>query len=372
MVDSDSLNENFIGRLGRSGAEPDDHQQRALDACAELARRLSQRLAESASRGLWGLISLQRLRKDPGNAVAGLYLWGSVGRGKTLMMDTLLDALPAETWRRVHFHRFMLEIHDRLRRLKEEKDPLRRISREISAETQVLGFDEFQVTDIGDAMILSGLLHALIEDGLTLIFTSNTPPRLLYQQGLQRDRFLPAIDLIERYSEVIHLAGDRDYRLETLGSMPTYHIPDDAEAEASMRALLLTIDRTAAIQADTLCLHGRDIPIRARGNGVIWFDFEALCDGPRSKVDYVELSRSFHTLLISGIPRFGTEREDAARRLVELIDELYDRRVNVIVSAAAPASELYQGDRLTEDFVRTASRLHEFQSEDYLASAHRP
>jgi len=372
VVDSASLQQNFIGRLGRSGAEPDAHQHRALTACTELVQRIDRSLAESAASRLWGLIPLRWLRRKPANGFTGLYLWGSVGRGKTLMMDTLLEALPPKTWRRVHFHRFMLEIHDGLRRLKDEKDPLRRISREISSETRVLGFDEFQVTDIGDAMILSGLLHALIENGLTLIFTSNTPPRLLYQQGLQRDRFLPAIDLIQRHTEVIHLDGDRDYRLETLGARPTYHIPDDAQAEASMRALLLEIDRTAALGADTLRLNGRDIPVRARGNGVIWFDFEALCDGPRSKVDYVELSRSFHTLLLSGIPRFDTESEDAARRLVELIDELYDRRVNVIVSAAAPANELYQGDRLAEDFVRTASRLHEFQSEDYLASAHRP
>ena len=369
MTPSTRLSATFIGQLGRDGAKPDAHQQRVLEACASLVDDLSQSFAQPKG---WSLARLARIRKTPRNTVQGLYLWGSVGRGKTLIMDSLLDALPAETCRRVHFHRFMLEIHDGLRRRREETDPLRRISQEISANTRVLGFDEFQVSDIGDAMILSGLLHALIENGLTLIFTSNTPPRLLYQQGLQRDRFLPAIELIERHTEVVHLDGDRDYRLETLGSLPTYHVPNDTRAEDSMRSLLLTIDPKAEITPDRLSLNGREIPIRARGNGVIWFDFEALCEGPRSKVDYVELSRSCHTLLLSGIPCFDADRENAARRLVELIDELYDRKVNVIVSAAAPANELYRGRRLAKDFVRTASRLHEFQSEDYLASAHRP
>ena len=364
------LSATFIEQLGRDGVKPDVYQQRVLEICASLADDLSQSFGQP--REAWSLTRLLRVRKTPRNTVRGLYLWGSVGRGKTLIMDTLLDALPARTCRRVHFHRFMLEIHDGLRRRREERDPLRRISQEISTNTQVLGFDEFQVSDIGDAMILSGLLHALIDNGLTLIFTSNTSPRLLYQQGLQRDRFLPAIELIERHTEVIHLDGDRDYRLETLGSLPTYHVPNDAGAEDSMRSLLLTIEPKAEITPDRLRLNGREIPIRARGNGVIWFDFEALCEGPRSKVDYVELSRSCHTLLLSGIPCFDADRENAARRFVELIDELYDRRVNVIVSAAAPANELYRGTRLAKDFVRTASRLHEFQSEDYLASAHRP
>ena len=368
----ESLSATFIGRLSRVGAEPDWHQQQALKACARLADRLNQAFAKSSPSAPWDLARRLRLRKSPITPFRGIYLWGSVGRGKTLIMDTLLDALPEEACRRVHFHRFMLEIHDGLRRRREEKDPLRRIGREISAETRVLGFDEFHVSDIGDAMILSGLLHALLENGLTLIFTSNTPPRLLYQQGLQRDRFLPAIELIERHTEVVHLDGDRDYRLETLGSLPTYHVPNDAEAEAGMRSLLLTIDPKAAISPDVLTLNSRQIPIRAKGDGVIWFDFEALCEGPRSKVDYVELSRSCHTLLLSGIPCLGADRENAARRLIELIDELYDRRVNVVVSAAAPANALYQGARLAADFARTASRLHEFQSEDYLASAHRP
>jgi|TARA_B100000315_G_scaffold257796_1_gene307860 cell division protein ZapE len=368
----ESLSATFIGRLARTDADPDQHQQQALKTCASLADRLNQAFAESSPKVPWGLARRLRLRKNPITPIRGIYLWGSVGRGKTLIMDTLLEALPEETCRRVHFHRFMLEIHDGLRRRPQQKDPLRRISREISAKTRVLGFDEFHVSDIGDAMILSGLLHALVENGLTLIFTSNTPPRLLYRQGLQRDRFLPAIELIERHAQVVHLDGDRDYRLEMLGSLPTYHVPDDTRAEAGMRSLLLTIDPKAAISPDVLTLNRRQIPIRARGDGVIWFDFEALCEGPRSKVDYAELSRSCHTLLLSGIPCLGADREDAARRLIELIDELYDRRVNVVVSAAAPANALYQGVRLAADFARTASRLHEFQSEDYLASAHRP
>lgn len=346
------------------------HQQRALETCASVADRLSESFSQSERP--WGLARFVKINKTPGSATRGVYLWGSVGRGKTLIMDSLLDALPAESCRRVHFHRFMLEIHDGLRHRRKEKDPLRSIGQEISAHIRVLGFDEFQVSDIGDAMILSGLLHALIDNGLTLMFTSNTPPRLLYQQGLQRDRFLPAIELIEHHTQVVHLDGDRDYRLETLGLLPTYHVPDDLQAEDGMRSLLLTIDPKAEIGPDKLSLNGREIPIRARGNGVIWFDFEALCEGPRSKVDYVELSRSYHSLLLSGIPCFDADHEDAARRLVELIDELYDRRVNVIVSAAAPANELYRGKRLAEDFIRTASRLHEFQSENYLASAHRP
>ncbi len=314
----------------------------------------------------------RRLRRQPVFGEKGIYLWGSVGRGKTLMMDALLEALPKTQWRRVHFHRFMLEIHEKLRCRRSQTDPLARIGREIAADTRVLGFDEFYVADIGDAMILSGLLHALVENGTTLIFTSNTPPSSLYRGGLQRERFLPAIDLIETHTEVIHLDGTHDYRLETLGSVPTYHAPHSAATEAQMASLLRHIDPCATVIPTTVTIHDRQIPVRASGDGVLWFSFKSLCEGPRSKADYVEISRICHTLLISEIPCLDNEHDDAARRFVELIDELYDRRVNVIVSAATQPDGLYRGQRLARGFARATSRLNEFQSADYLASAHRP
>jgi len=368
----DSITESFSKRLPDPGLKVDTEQLQAIQASTQIMHPILAYLDRRAKQRR-GLRRFVTWLAGPPAAPRGLYLWGTVGRGKTLLMDALIDCLDSHLCRRVHFHRFMLEVHERLNAARQtEADPLRKVGRDIALRTQVLALDEFQVSDIGDAMILSGLLYALIEHHVILLMTSNTRPSELYAGGLQRDRFIPAISLIETTTASVELTGNRDYRLEKLGAWPSYHVPDTPEANQQMQSLLFQIDPMSACPAEPLTLHGRTISARGAGDGVVWFDFAALCDGPRSKLDYVDLSKRYHTLLLSGVPQMHDDDDNAARRFIELIDELYDRRVNVVLSADALPDALYLGQRLRDDFKRTTSRLVEFQSAHYLAQAHRP
>lgn len=301
----------------------------------------------------------------------GLYLWGPVGRGKTVLMDQFVASLPRGIALRVHFHRFMLDVQAGLRALGEVRDPLPRVAQDIAMRARVLCLDEFMVTDIGDAMILYGLLRAFTERGVALVATSNTPPRELYKGGLQRERFLPAIALLEARCEVLELASPHDWRLRALTRAPVYLTPDDARAESALAHLF---DELAQGRVrDNVDLEINDRAFRARRvcAQAAWFDFAALCEGPYGSADYIELARTYPAILISRLPQFTPFNEDAAQRFVHLIDELYDRRVKLAVTAQAPAVELYDGKRLRSDFARTESRLIEMQSREYLAEAHR-
>lgn len=313
-----------------------------------------------------------RLRRRAPSPPRGLYLWGGVGRGKTFVVDLFYEQLPIAAKRRVHFHRFMGEVHDHLRRLPDREDPLAEVAEALAREIRLLCLDEFFVVDIGDAMILGRLLQHLIGRGVCLVTTSNTVPDNLYRDGLQRERFLPAIALLNAHCVVHEMASVTDYRLRNLRQGRTWLVPDDAAADAELHALFerLTIE---AEPGDCRCeINGRVIQCRRRAEGVVWFDFEALCEGPRAVADYIELARDFHTVLLSGLPQLGVQRENAARRFVHLVDEFYDRAVNLVVSAAAPIGEIYVGERLHHEYERTTSRLIEMQSEDYLGRAHRP
>lgn len=306
-------------------------------------------------------------------AVTGLYLYGGVGRGKTYLMDTFYEALPMEHKLRTHFHRFMQGVHRELARLGGRPDPLEAVADSLAAQARVICFDEFFVSDIGDAMILGGLLDALFRRRVALVATSNVRPERLYENGLQRERFLPAIALLERYTRILHLDSDTDYRLRELKQAGLYHCPDDEYAEQAMAS---RFERLAPIHAqrpagDSVEVLGRRIAVRRLADDVVWFDFEALCGGPRSAHDYIELAREFHTFLLSHVPCMDGNNDDRARRFVTLVDELYDRRVKLIVSAACPMQELYRGRELAFVFQRTVSRLREMQSEDYLGSEHR-
>ena len=314
-----------------------------------------------------------RRRGKSTDVIPGLYLWGGVGRGKTYLMDTFYECLPAAIGkRRVHFHRFMQSAHHRLRWLREQPDPLRSLAAEWAADLRVLCFDEFFVGDIGDAMILSGLLHGLIDEGVTLVATSNIPPDGLYEDGLQRDRFLPAIELLERNLRVMNVDGGVDYRLRLLSRAPIYHVPADDRAEAALAETFERMCPERDHETPELSINQRDIPVRALGDGVLWCRFSALCEGPRSVDDYVEIARRFHTVILSDVPVLDREREDAARRFVALVDEFYDRSVNLIISATADIEWLYRGRYLDFEFRRIVSRLREMQSHEYLALPHRP
>ncbi len=330
----------------------------------DLGRRLAQ--AGTASKGPSRLRRLFRQRVVP---VRGLYLWGGVGRGKTYLMDLFHDTLPFADKQRLHFHRFMRRVHDDLRALAGRRDPLEAVAERFAGEARVLCFDEFHVSDIGDAMILGELLARLFERGVALVATSNTMPGDLYQNGLQRRRFLPAIELIERHTEVVHLGGDRDYRLQTLRRNDIYRADGDA---AALRTSFLALCRMRPAEHRSLLVNGRPIRARYCAEDVVWFDFDAICDGPRSHDDYIELARLFPTVAVAGVPVFDAGKEDQARRFIGLIDEFYDRNVKVLLAAAAAADQLYQGQRLTEEFARTRSRIHEMQGDDYLRRSHRP
>ena len=349
---------------------PDKHQETTLAHFDRLAHEL----AVSDLLNTDGLLPLiqRRLRLKVRKSPTGIYLWGSVGRGKTMMMDVFFDTVPGKRKRRVHFHRFMLELHQRLKLMQHQKAPLMQVSREIGKDVALLCLDEFFVSDIGDAMVLSQLLHGLANNGLTLVFTSNTKPDQLYKDGFQRDRFLPAINLIEDHSVVVRLDGNADYRLELLDRSDVYLTPNDAVAQKQMQSLFTHMVSTLPVAAGSITVNDRPIRPRTHGEGVIWFEFSELCEGPRSKADYAELSRSYHTILISGIPQLKDSQGGIVRRFIELIDELYDRRVKVIVSAERCPEDLYSGKRLSAPFSRTISRLNEFQSGAYLSLSHRP
>ena len=286
-------------------------------------------------------------------------------------MDLFFECLPFETKLRMHFHRFMLRVHGDLKRLQGAADPLARVAERFAAEARVLCFDEFYVSDIGDAMILGQLLGALFDRDITVVATSNVAPSRLYENGLQRRRFLPAIERIEAHMEILQIVDGTDYRLRVLAAADTYLHPACDETEqrlaASFRALAPHADMDASIE-----INGRPIATRGAGDGAVWFDFREICDGPRSANDYIEVSREFHTVLISGVPRFNADSDDLGRRFVALVDEFYDRGVNLVLSATCEIGDLYRGQRLGMEFERTQSRLREMRSAHYLGRIHTP
>lgn len=315
---------------------------------------------------------LRKLKKGKEEPVKGLYFWGGVGRGKTYLMDTFYESLPFDRKMRVHFHRFMQRVHNELKSLKGEKNPLDLVSKKFADEARVICFDEFFVSDIGDAMILATLMDGLFSRGVTLVCTSNIVPDGLYKDGLQRARFLPAIELVKKHTDVVNVDGGVDYRLRTLEQAELFHSPLDEEADVSLRKSFDALAVEAAKHSKTMEINGRKIPALAHADDVVWFDFKDVCDGPRSQNDYIEMARQFHAIIVSNVPVLGKEKDDQARRFINMIDEFYDRNVKVIISAAAPITELYTGGRLGFEFERTESRLLEMQSREYLEAPHKP
>lgn len=354
-------------RVERGEIGVDAAQKRTVEALERLYRDLQRAAPRRGLRALGA--KLAGKRRAP---VRGVYLWGSVGRGKTFLLDLFFNALPFPDKRRQHFHRFMAAVHERLKAHRNVEDPLELVADEIASDTRIICFDEFAVTDIADAMLLGNLFAGLFSRGVTLAATSNIVPDQLYSGGLQRQRFLPTIALIKQHCEIVHVDGAVDYRLRALERADVYQTPAGEAAERRLTEFFESIAPDEGDDGGSLELFGRSIACRRAADGVIWFDFDAICDGPRSQNDYIELSRLYQTVLVSNVPRFDSTRENQARRFIALVDELYDRRVKLILSAAAPAAELYRGARLKHDFLRTQSRLAEMQSRVYLAEAHRP
>jgi cell division protein ZapE len=307
--------------------------------------------------------------------VRGMYLWGGVGRGKTLLSDLLYESLGDVPRQRWHFHRFMGEVHARLRALPPDTaDTLSVVAKAMAQDLRVLLLDEFFVGDIGDAMILGRLLEQLVEvRGVSLLTTSNIPPKDLYRDGLQRASFLPCIALLEKHCRVHKLESLQDYRLRQLTQAATYLTPSGEAAEAALQDQFKRVSGLDAWwEGEPIDVNGRQIITKVEHNGVAWFEFAQLCEGPRSAADYIEIARDYHTVLLSNVPRFDAGNEDPALRFVQLVDEFYDRHVNLLLSAAADPLSLYAGRRHEREFERTSSRLIEMRSAEYLAREHRP
>ena len=302
--------------------------------------------------------------------VRGLYMWGGVGRGKTFVMDVFFDALPFDDKLRYHFHRLMYRVHKHLAELKDQVDPIETVAEELASQARVICFDEFFVTDIGDAMLLGKLLRALFDRGVCLVATSNIAPQYLYADGLQRQQFLPAIDLICHHTQVMQLDSGNDYRLRLLERAELWHTPAGPAAEQNLDGFFTALAPDAGTHHVPIEILGRNIPTCRRADGIAWFEFGDLCDGPRSQDDYIELARAFQTIVLSNLPALGSEQDSQARRFVALVDEFYDRKVKLCVSAQTSIPDVYQGKRLRHEFQRTISRLQEMQSTAYLAAAH--
>ena len=334
----------------------------------DLCSRLLVRVAERKTLRVRARMLVGR----PAAPERGLYIWGGVGRGKTHLMDTFYDSLALERKLRVHFHRFMQRLHAALTQHSGAKNPLEVVADDIADEALVLCFDEFFVSDIGDAMILGGLIDALFRRGVTLVATSNIPPQELYRDGLQRSRFLPAIGLLEQHLTVTHLEAATDYRFRTLQRADLWHVPHDRTAAEALSAYFSSLTGREAGDPRSVDINQRPLTLLADAPGVAWATFSTLCEEPRSAVDYVEMAREYHTVLIEQIPLLDRDKEDAARRFINLVDEFYDRNVKLIATAAEAPEALYDGSRLRFEFDRTVSRLQEMRTEEYLKAEHRP
>ncbi|ENN6804175.1 AFG1 family ATPase [Enterobacter ludwigii] len=361
--------------LNEGTHQPDDVQREAVNRLDTIYQELTAKPAESEQSG--GLkAALGRLlgKKEPQThaPVRGLYMWGGVGRGKTWLMDLFYLSLPGTRKQRLHFHRFMLRVHEELTALQGKSDPLEIVADRFKAETDILCFDEFFVSDITDAMLLGGLMKALFARGITLVATSNIPPDELYRNGLQRARFLPAIDAIKQHCDIMNVDAGVDYRLRTLTQAHLWLSPLNDETTQQMDKLWLALAGAKRAHAPELEINHRPLQTLGVENQTLAVSFATLCVDARSQHDYIALSRLFHTVMLLNVPVMTPLMESEARRFIALVDEFYERHVKLVVSAEVPLYEVYKGERLKFEFQRCLSRLHEMQSEEYLKLQHMP
>ncbi|KGJ98978.1 cell division protein ZapE [Thalassotalea sp. ND16A] len=310
--------------------------------------------------------------KNKPKPVRGIYFWGGVGRGKTYLVDTFYDCLPFENKMRVHFHRFMHRVHEELKDLTGQADPLKIIAKKFAAETRIICFDEFFVSDITDAMLLGTLFEELFSHNVTLVATSNIIPDELYRNGLQRARFLPAIKLINENCDVVNVDSGIDYRLRTLEQAEIYHFPIDQQANENLALYFKQLSVEEGVRGKDIEINNRLLASIAESDGLVHFDFHQLCETARSQSDYMELSRVYHTVLLANVKQMGRDSDDSARRFIAMVDEFYERGVKLIISADVAMESLYSDGGLNFEFKRCLSRLQEMQSHDYLASEHLP
>jgi cell division protein ZapE len=352
-------------QLNQNGFTADAHQREAIQ---HLQRLYADLLAEQNINGWQKFTTAVGLKKA--QPVRGVYLWGSVGVGKTWLMDIFYQALPIEKKLRMHFHRFMQFVHQELQLLQGHPDPLKDVAKDFAKQADVICFDEFLVNDIADAMLLANLLKALFAENITLVTTANVEPDLLYRNGIQRGRFMPAITLLKEHLEVIHLPTEIDYRLQTHEQIGSYFYPLTAESAEHMQYAFKRLAQGVRSEK-TVTIEKRTINVLGLAENIVWFDFHDLCNVPRSQLDYLAIAEQFSTVLLSNVPKIDAKQEDTVRYLINLIDVLYDAKTKLIVSAAVPVPDIYAEGRSFFEFKRTRSRLLEMQSREYLEASNR-
>ncbi|MDW8847567.1 cell division protein ZapE [Erwinia sp. MMLR14_017] len=362
--------------LDKGEFQPDDVQREAMTRLDGVFQALTHVEPPSApsGKGLFGKLNklLGKGQTETQTPARGLYMWGGVGRGKTWLMDLFFQSIPGERKQRLHFHRFMLRVHQELTELQGQSDPLQIVADRFKSETDLLCFDEFFVSDITDAMLLGTLMEALFARGITLVATSNIPPDNLYRNGLQRARFLPAIEMIKQHCDVMNVDAGIDYRLRSLTSAHLWISPLNDATDKEMDRMFIALSGQARGEKPVLEINHRSLATQGIAEGVVAIEFLTLCGEGRSQHDYIELSRRFHTVLLYNVPVMIYKTEDQARRFLALVDEFYERHVKLVVSAEASLYEIYQGTRLKFEYQRCVSRLQEMQSEEYLRLAHLP
>ena len=351
------------------GLKPDTLQQQAIQQTQRLFTELNREKQEKKS-------ILEKLLNKKSSPIKGLYLWGGTGRGKTYLMDSFYECLEEEKKHRVHFHSFMLEVHQKLRNLSRSANPLDIIADQLAREYKILCLDEFHVHDIADAMLLAGLLKSMFEKGIVLVATSNIAIHDLYQNGLQRERFLYAIELLEKYTDEVNLGDGTDYRFNILDKGEYYYLIDEKNSQQMATDFLLRkmieISPCQPKNMRSIEINNREIKYQALADDVIWFGFSDICQTARSAHDYIEIAQRFHTVFVSDIDVMRDADDNAAKRFIHLVDALYDHNVKLVVTAFATAGELYLGNRMAFAFNRTISRLTEMGTEHYLKLAHNP
>lgn len=370
------LGARYAAMVANGEIERDPAQEAVIAKLDALSVQLLER--ELASKGsALGWLFGRKARPEP---IKGLYIWGSVGRGKTMLMDLFFDAVPGKSKRRAHFHAFMADVHERVHAFRQKirsgevkgADPVAPVARELAAEASVLCFDELAVTDIADAMLLGRLFETLFAEGVTVVATSNREPDDLYKDGLNRSLFVPFIRMLEQRLDVVRLDARTDYRLEKLAGAEVYLTPADDAARARMEETFARLTGNARPHPATIQIKGRDVVIPKAAQGVAWCGFADLCDRPLGASDYLAIAQAYHTVMISDVPVMGQDRRNEAKRFINLIDVFYDNGVKTVISAEAPAQELYKGTSGAEvfEFDRTVSRLIEMRSHEYLARQH--
>lgn len=360
--------ERYQADLHRDDFSQDSAQAQAVIHLQRLFDDLTRPVQEPPRLNFWKKLTGQQPAQPI--SVRGLYLWGGVGRGKTYLMDVFYQSLPFDNKLRVHFHHFMQRVQADLQALKGQVDPLKKVAATLAKEARVICFDEFFVSDITDAMILGTLFEYLFAEGTVLVATSNIVPDQLYRNGLQRARFIPAIELIKRHCEVVNVDSGVDYRLRTLQQANLYHWPLNTAANTALTDYFNRLNAGETRWDHAICVNHRSLTALAEGAGVLYIDYQQLCCTARSQLDYIELARRYHTVIVANVSAMGADSEDAARRFIALIDEFYERQVKIIMSAAVPMNKLYGQGRLSFEFQRCLSRLIEMQSYEYLAREH--